>query len=206
MFKKITIPQRTSELAYILTEPKIPQVEIKKKRLITFLHGAGERDLSDEQFETIRYMIPNNVREANYCLFPRCRPDDIFDPWEVGELINQIAKDLAVNNNYLMGYSMGARAIWSIAATGAVDITAMVVVAGYSCYLQASKVFHIPTLIFHGENDNVVPFAESAKMANAMKEFGGSPKLIPLKDFGHGPFGFIFESEKVYNWMFGNEG
>lgn len=43
-----------------------------------------------------------------------------------------------------------------------------------------------PVIVFHGTEDNVVPFANGEKWANALKNNGGTTEFYPVKGGGHG--------------------
>ena len=58
---------------------------------------------------------------------------------------------------------------------------------------EISPVHHIkkelpPMLLFHGKDDNTVPFENATRFTNLMKEAGNSCKLVAVDNVGHGFF------------------
>jgi acetyl esterase/lipase len=58
-------------------------------------------------------------------------------------------------------------------------------------YRQASPALHAnattpPFLIVHGENDKLVPIAQSERLADALKKAGATVELLRIKNGGHG--------------------
>jgi predicted peptidase len=64
--------------------------------------------------------------------------------------------------------------------------------------LYASK---IPVWIFHGSDDSVVNPTHSLKMAKAIIEAGGSPKLTLYENVGHNSWNNAFSETDFLKWI-----
>jgi pimeloyl-ACP methyl ester carboxylesterase len=58
----------------------------------------------------------------------------------------------------------------------------------------------IPTWVFHGDRDELVPFTRSTEMVNAIKKCGGSPKYSILKGQPH-DIHRTYGNTDLYTWM-----
>ena len=64
--------------------------------------------------------------------------------------------------------------------------------------LYANKV---PVWIFHGSDDTVVSPKHSLKMAKAIIEAGGSPKITFYDNVGHNSWDNAFEEKDFLKWI-----
>jgi acetyl esterase/lipase len=58
-----------------------------------------------------------------------------------------------------------------------------------------------PTLIIHGDQDNLVPLQQSERMVAKLKEAGVPAKLIVKKDCGHGWLTMLKDTEILADWF-----
>jgi dipeptidyl aminopeptidase/acylaminoacyl peptidase len=66
----------------------------------------------------------------------------------------------------------------------------------YSAARNADKI-NIPMQLIHGDDDEIVPFSQSAKMRDALQRLGKPVELITLKDVGHSPLPLQAEEDRV---------
>ena len=59
----------------------------------------------------------------------------------------------------------------------------------------------MPTWVFHGARDTVVPLKRSQEMVDAMKVAGGDPKLTVYPDAGHDSWTESYANAKLYEWF-----
>jgi len=62
----------------------------------------------------------------------------------------------------------------------------------YRNYVEASPVTHVsaddaPTLLIHGDADNILPYRHSEVMRDALTKAGVATELLTIPDAGHGP-------------------
>lgn len=178
----------------------------KKHPLIVYLHGAGERDVSFEEMKELSIRNDINERLGFAILTPHCSPDEIWDADIVAAIIQDAINFGHIDSKriYLTGTSMGARGVWNIATTYPEIFAALVPISGYSYYLKAAKIAKIPTWIWHGKKDAVVPFEESIKMYEAIKGCGGNP-CFSYWEGGHNGLSSVYNREELYNWLLKHE-
>jgi predicted peptidase len=127
---------------------------------------------------------------------------------------------------YLTGISMGGYGSWHLAEKYPDKFAAMVVICGgihppeatlknhpelvkfsppdgpkaYSD--AAAKVGKMPVWIFHGGDDNIVPVAESQRMADAMKAVGAEVHYTEYPGVKHVSWDKAYDEPKLYPWLY----
>jgi predicted peptidase len=66
----------------------------------------------------------------------------------------------------------------------------------------AQRLRHIPTWMFHGANDDVVPPAQSRRMLAAMKAAGADVRYTEFADTGHNAWDSAYRSPELWAWLF----
>lgn len=66
----------------------------------------------------------------------------------------------------------------------------------------ARRLRHIPTWIFHGANDDVVPPAQSRRMYAAMKADGADVRYTEFPDANHNAWDAAYGSPELWTWLF----
>jgi len=61
---------------------------------------------------------------------------------------------------------------------------------------------HVPTWVFHGGKDPVVPLARSQAMVDAMKKSGGDVKFTVYPEAGHDSWTQAYDDPQFYDWLF----
>ena len=197
------------QLKYILTAPDNIG-ENEKLPLIVFLHGAGERGDDVERLKV--YCVPklftknqehNGVRA--YTLSPQCplHPFTWYDfKNEVMALIDEVVKNNQIDPSKvsLCGISMGGFGTWELAMTYPERFykIAPLCSGGMSWRAWALK---MPIRVFHGKRDDVVPFAYSELMVNAVKACGGNVEFITYDDLSHNCWDRAFDETDLVNWL-----
>jgi predicted peptidase len=131
---------------------------------------------------------------------------------------------------YLTGLSMGGNGSWYLAYNDPQRFAALVVVCGFtrdwrspeqatyppivggaeaeadaaaSPYAAiARRIAHIPTWIFHGDADPVVPVDESRQMAAALTAAGGDVRYTELAGVGHNAWDPAYTMDELPRWLF----
>lgn len=143
--------------------------------LVVFLHGAGDRESTPEQFwDTAEHVAHKlDYKENGFVvLVPQCKPGEIWNPHLIKGLIDTVVRDhsdvVDDDSVYLVGHSMGARGVWDTAFRYPHAFAGLVTIAGVGCYLLAHKIVHVPTMIVHGVMDRTVDMDESLRMHSAL--------------------------------------
>lgn len=197
-------PQKitTAPLPYLLYAPK----PAAKLPLILFLHGSGERgdDLAragDEGLPEILANVPEAVIVAPQCP-ENARWTDYLDALET--ILDEVVAGTAADRGrvYLTGLSLGGQGAWFLAARAPERFAALVPVCGRSNPEAADRIKNLPTWVFHGADDDVVPLSESEKMVSALKAVGGNAQLTVYPETGHNSWTRTYSDHELYAWMF----
>jgi predicted peptidase len=131
---------------------------------------------------------------------------------------------------YLTGLSMGGHGSWYLAYNDPHRFAALVVVCGFTRDWRnperttyppivtgadgvtdaeagpfaaiAQRIGHIPTWIFHGDDDPVVPVDESRRMAAALSAVGADVRYTELEGVGHNAWDPAYTLEELAGWLF----
>lgn len=66
----------------------------------------------------------------------------------------------------------------------------------------AQQLRHIPTWMFHGANDDVVPPNQSRRMYAAMKAAGADVRYTEFPDVNHNAWDSAYGSPELWTWLF----
>jgi len=201
-----------------------------KLPVILFLHGSGERG-DDGMRQTQAGLGPYVRKHATefpaLVVFPQS-PEG--RSWE-GEIAKMAlaALDASVqefggdpDRITLTGMSRGGYGTYSLAMMKPDKFAALVPICGgitsprHEEPLQVSEVLaqddpfaaaaarlkHIPTWIFHGAKDDVVPPQQSRKMFAALKAAGGDVRYTELSDANHNSWDAAYRDEGMWSWLF----
>ena len=69
----------------------------------------------------------------------------------------------------------------------------------------AAKVGKLPVWIFHGGDDNIVPVAESQRMADAMKAVGAEVHYTEYPGVKHVSWDKAYDEPKLYPWLYSED-
>jgi dipeptidyl aminopeptidase/acylaminoacyl peptidase len=59
----------------------------------------------------------------------------------------------------------------------------------------------VPTWVFHGAKDEVVPIRESERMVSALKALGGNVKFTIYPKAAHDSWTKTYNNPKLYQWF-----
>lgn len=172
-----------------------------KLPLVIWLNGAGERGWKD--FSSPIEFVQNHY---NFHLaVPICDDGRIWQPdnlmMMVDNIINEYPTLIDNNRIYFTGFSMGGRGVWDFATEYPYIAAAIAPISGFSCYLKAPLISHLPVWAFHGNSDWVVPSNETKKMISALVECKGNPKMTIQKKLGHDIPDTYFTTV-FWDWLF----
>lgn len=195
-----------------------------------FLHGAGERgnDNSSQLTHGGELFLKKEVRDKypSWVIFPQCTENDrwpslLSDNWNdtlftlstnpnnslnlVIKLMDKFIKKKQVDKTrvYVSGLSMGGMGTFEILCRRPNMFAAATPICGNGV-AQMAKLYSqkTPIWIFHGSDDTVVSPIHSLKMATAIIEAGGSPKLTLYEDVDHGSWDNAFAEQNFLKWIY----
>lgn len=216
MAKHFTFKRTASVRAdYLLFLPKGYEANPDKRwPLILFLHGSGERGTNIWKVAT--HGPPKNVTEDPDFPFilvsPQCPEGRIWSNEELLGLLDEITRKYAVDLNriYLTGLSMGGYGTWNLGLAYPEKFAAMAPICGGADLIHAilskrEKPQALKTLgvwAFHGGKDPEVPFEESQRMVEALKNIGVSDvKLTIYPEAGHDSWTETYKNPELYRWF-----
>jgi predicted peptidase len=121
---------------------------------------------------------------------------------------------------YLVGLSAGGNGAWNLAYRTPERFAALVVICGWVVPtpdrreaivppasgppqpLVAQRLRDLPTWIWHGDADEVVPVEDSRRMAGALSSMGAPVTYTELAEVGHDSWTAAFESPELSRWLF----
>jgi predicted peptidase len=196
------------DLQYLIYLPKDYETSDKQFPLVLFLHGAGERGNDIDLVK--RHGPPKLVEEGKEFPFilvsPQCPSDTRWNYQTLSliTLLDEIESKYRVEKNkiFVTGLSMGGQGTWTLALTQPNRFAAIAPVCGWTDSWEVCKISKIPTWVFHGAKDVVVPVKESEDMVNALKQCGGKEiKLTIYPDANHDSWTETYNNEELYKWL-----
>ena len=61
---------------------------------------------------------------------------------------------------------------------------------------------HIPVMMYHGDQDEIVPISESVTMLKAISKNGGTAELKICYGYGHNAWDVAYAGDELMNWFF----
>ena len=175
--------------------------------LMIFLHGSGERgtDISKVKIHGPPKLIESGESFPAIVVSPQC-PLGVW--WDVGrleQLLQVVLKENNVDRSriYLTGLSMGGYGTWAWAIEHPEHFAAISPICGGGEIEHISRIKDIPTWVFHGAQDNVVPLERSQEMVDAMIAAGGKPNFTIYPEANHDSWTITYDNPELWEWMFG---
>jgi predicted peptidase len=176
--------------------------------LIVFLHGAGER--GDQLEPLLKHGPPRLMHEGKdlpaIVVSPLCPAGELWVTHGVKALVDEVCAKLRVDATrlYLTGLSMGGFATWETALDYPATFAALVPICGGAGvrFLQADRIKHIPSRIYHGAKDPVVPLSAGQQIHEAMLAAGADTKLTIYPEAEHDSWTEAYASEELWQWLF----
>lgn len=224
LFEKEKFIIENDTLKYRILAP-LDYNENEKYPVHLFLHGAGERG-NDNELQLIHGSdlfldSINRNKYKSWVVFPQSPKNDwwggYYDPYKYDynvkrskslELVIKFMdefiqrKDVDQNRVYVSGLSMGGLGTFSILNARPNMFAAATPICGdgdpSSVENFANKV---DIWIFHGSADQVVLAKQSLKMANAILDAGGNPKITIYENIGHNSWDNAFAEKDFLEWI-----
>lgn len=197
--------------------------------VILFLHGAGERG-SDGLLQTTVGLAPAIRRDPSrfpaIVVFPQVPTDSAWSgaPAEAALVaLRQTMSQYRVDPDrvYLTGLSMGGRGTWYVAYRNPTLFAAVAPICGWITVnsrfaavpvvpadsgaphaAMARQLKQVPTWIFHGEMDRVVPVSGSREPFTAMKDAGANVRYTEFLGVDHNSWDAAYGSKEFVEWLF----
>ncbi|HET7188290.1 MAG TPA: PHB depolymerase family esterase [Gemmatimonadaceae bacterium] len=198
--------------------------------VILFLHGAGERG-ADGLLQT-NVGLPAAIRAtpARYpaiVVIPQVPTDSLWLGTSAQAAISALDATFAefrgdTDRVYLTGLSMGGNGTWNLAYQYPTRWAAVAPICSFvtpfprlpgsraiipadggdAFAALAKRLARVPTWIFHGETDPVVPVSESRRAAEAFKAAGADVRYTEFLGGGHNVWDGVYGSPQFQDWLF----
>ena len=198
--------QRPIKLNYWVGQPDNYESQ-EKWPVVLFLHGAGERGNDLELVKV--HGPPKRIQQGHRFPFimvaPQCPAGKWWEPTVLSALLDDIENRYRVDTDkiYVTGLSMGGFGTWELAAHSPNRFAAIAPICGggdrFTIPFRIDK--RIPTWIFHGAKDRVVPLSRSVEMFEAFEKRGADVKLTVYPNAGHDSWTATYDNPAFYQWL-----
>lgn len=183
----------------------------KKRPMILFLHGIGERGYTfDDCVKSITsHSIPHIAMTDKSFPFivisPMCPSGTSWVqlPYSLINVVDEAAAKYNADPDriYLTGISMGGMGVWSLAMQYPEKFAAIAPVCGKADPAKVDRIKNIPVWAFHGAKDDTIPLALDQKVVDALKACGGNVKFTVYPDIGHECWNKAYDTKELYTWF-----
>lgn len=177
----------------------------KKWPVIFYLHGRHASGTNLKSIE--RYGLPYYLSVGKKIDFIVVSPQCPWEKnWSSEDWFNPVYDEVAAKwrvddcRIYLIGMSMGGYGTWSLANRMPDRFAAISPMCGGADVGWADNLSQIPTWVFHGTADQVIPIKCSEEMVNAMKKKNEHLKFSRLHQQGH-DISTQFKNDELYAWL-----
>ena len=197
------------KIDYLIHLPKNYKKEANPFPLMVFLHGAGERG---DDLEKVKMWGPPKLAEKDenfpyIMISPQCPEGDWWSSLTQIEnlytLITTISDKYNVDKTrvYLTGLSMGGYGTWALACEYPELFAAIAPICGGGQPRLTRKITEIPTWVFHGAKDEVVPISESKEMVEALENYGGTVNFTVFPNATHNSWSQAYNETDLLKWF-----
>jgi len=173
---------------------------------ILFLHGAGERG---DSLDLVKTWGPPKIADEQGLPFivisPQCPKNEYWTSmlFPLKILLDTIIENFNVDTSriYLTGMSMGGFGTFAFANVHPEYFAAIAPICGGGTPSMLRKSKDIPTWVFHGENDKVVPLESSAIMVSELEKLGAEVKFTIYKGVDHFSWIPAYNESGLFNWF-----
>ena len=201
----------------------------QSRALILFLHGADERGtdgLRQTQAGLGSALRRTPERYPAIVVFPQGSSEALLWTEHEGDVAIRVLEDAQrefgtdPNRTYATGLSRGGNAAWYLAYRYPDRFAALLVICGFidlghvapapvvpaqdgePFSAVARTLRRLPTWVFHGDADPVVPVDQSRRLVAALREVGAPVRYTELAGAGHDVWDIAYGSEEVARWLF----
>lgn len=176
--------------------------------LVVFLHGAGER--GDDLEQVKKHGPPKLIEQGKSFPAIVVSPQCASGRWwraqllELTVLVDEIVDKYKVDEGriYLTGLSMGGFGTWALSAYTPDRFAAIMPICGGGEVLLTRPLRNVPTWVFHGARDPIVPLKRSEDMVEGLKRFKGNVNFTIYPDALHDAWTATYNNPEVWEWLF----
>ena len=134
---------------------------------------------------------------------PQCPENRDWDTQNLLTLLDHIEATLPIDKNkiYVTGLSMGGFATWNLTQVAPERFAAIAPICGGGNLDRICIMRDVPVWAFHGAKDTAVPYEESERLVQRLKEFGSDVKFTLYPDAGHDSWTNTYQNQQLYDWL-----
>ncbi|MDR6550839.1 dienelactone hydrolase family protein [Paenibacillus qinlingensis] len=202
---------RERRLPYLLFKPTCATTTGTKLPLLLYLHGAGSKGENLQLVE--QSVLPQTLAETGLpfpCIVvcPQCPGSRSgWQPDLLGELLDELITALQIDPSrvYATGISMGGRGVYELAYDYGDRLAAIVPLCAFGIPNLAPRLRQLPIWAFHGDQDEVLPFARGQEMAEALQATGSPAIFTRLEGLHHDIGETVYRSKEMWEWLKGQQ-
>jgi len=198
--------EERTPLQYLLYMPNAESRPTDGFPLVLFFHGGGEggNDIKKVKKHGLPKLIEGEKSFPFIVVSPQNPSETQFwDDQQLIRLLNELEAELPVDPSriYLTGLSRGGYGAWRLAIQNPDRFAAVVPISGGGAVPYAKKLKDVPTWVFHGAKDRVIPLVESQRMVDALREADGNVKFTIYPEAGHDAWTETYDNPELYKWL-----
>lgn len=207
-----------------------PTARDRKRPLVVFLHGAGERGSDNrKQLRYLPELLAAPERRAKYpcyLLAVQCPDEERWAnvPWDEATprafqatpsramravqralVATMLRPGIDAARVYLTGVSMGGFGTWDLMGRQGRLFAAAAPICGGGDPDAVAAMLDLPVEIWHGGADSVVAPERSRLMAERYRQLGLSVRYFEPADVGHNVWDQAYQDNHVLDWLFAQD-
>jgi predicted peptidase len=203
----VQIPARADTSSLLLYVPRdLPPGE--PLPTVLYLHGGSHRGTDLDMLNA--YGPPRVPAEGGTLPFiliaPQLPEGEIWSDADglIG-LVDELSRNYPIDSArlYVIGMSMGGRGAWYLAYRYPQRFAAIAAVAAFQPiphWASSGRLGRLPIRAYHGEEDQVAPFAGAVRMNEALQAVGGNSELVALPGRDHF-IADILDDPALFEWL-----
>lgn len=205
--KRVHTSSPGMSLKYLLYLPeRFDHSEKTRYPLVLFLHGGGEG--GDDIQKVKKHGPPKHIAEGEKFPFILVVPQNpseaqFWDDQQLISLLDVLQQNLPVDDRRvdLTGLSRGGFGAWRLAIQNPRRFAALIPICGGGPLPYVKRLKNLPTWVFHGARDRVIPVSESERLVSGLKAAGGNVKFTVYPEAGHDAWTETYSNPEVFKWM-----
>lgn len=173
--------------------------------LLLFLHGSDERgnDLALLKRNGPPSFLDNKRDFPFVVVSPQCPENRDWDTQNLLTLLDHIEATLPIDKNkiYVTGLSMGGFGTWNLTQAAPERFAAIAPICGGGNIERLCIMRDVAVWAFHGAKDTAVPYEESERLVQRLKEFESDVKFTLYPDVGHDAWVKTYQNQELYTWL-----
>jgi len=176
--------------------------------LIVFLHGSGERgdDIALVRKHGLPRLLAEGLSLPAVVLSPQCPAGQLWSRQLVAvkALIDRVAAHHQVDRQSVVatGLSLGGAGAYELISNYPGLFAAVAPICGpWTWMFVTDQSTHLPTWVFHGDADEVVPIGESLRLVEELRARGGEPRLTIYPGVGHNSWDQAYGDPELLAWL-----